>query len=85
MASFTTVCTATSVLPALRQRHKPSTRSAFGSQLKAALEHANRLTEMHGIHNTDTVNAWETVKELLKSHPYFSSLVVSDWSLDELA
>jgi hypothetical protein len=85
MASITTVGTATSALPTLRQRQKPSSRPAFGSRLKAALEHANRLTEMHGIHDTDTVIAWETVQELLKSHPYFSTLVVPDWSLEELA
>jgi hypothetical protein len=39
---------------------------------------------MHGAQNIDTVNAWKTVKDLLSSHPYFSPLVVPDWSLEAL-
>lgn len=85
MASITTVSTTASVFLTQRQRQQPSAQSVFGSRLRAALEHANRLTEMHGIHNTDTVVAWETVKELLNSHPFFSTLVIPDWNLDKLA
>lgn len=42
----------------------PSPESAFETQLKAALEHARRLTEMHGPQNIEVALAWETVEEL---------------------
>lgn len=80
MAYTTSACTTVSVLSTPRQ--KPSSQATFASQLKAALEHASRLTEMYGTNNIDTAIAWETVKELLESHPYFSLLVVPDWSLE---
>ncbi len=34
------------------------------TRLKAALEHARRMTEMYGSNSIDTVLAWETVEEL---------------------
>ena len=81
----TSACTIESLLSTPRQRQKPSSQPAFGPRLAAALEHANRLTEMHGAHNIDTVVAWDTVKALLQSHPYFSTLVVPNWNSKELA
>ncbi|EDX86839.1 hypothetical protein S7335_4546 [Synechococcus sp. PCC 7335] len=38
--------------------------STFENRLKAALEHARRLTEMHGYYSTEVAIAWETVEEL---------------------
>lgn len=84
MAHNNTVYTTASVLSTPRQRQKPFAQPAFSSRIQAALEHANRLTEMHGIHHIDTVVAWEAIKALLNSHPYFSALVVPDWRLEEL-
>lgn len=43
---------------------KPSSESTFETRLKAALEHARRLTEMHGPRSIDAAIAWETVEEL---------------------
>ena len=43
---------------------KPSSESAFETRLKAALEHARRLTDMHGPRSIDAAIAWETVEEL---------------------
>lgn len=43
---------------------KPSSESTFETRLKAALEHARRLTEMHGPKSIDAAIAWETVEEL---------------------
>ncbi|MBE9176388.1 Calvin cycle protein CP12 [Synechocystis salina LEGE 06155] len=49
------------------------------NRLKAALEHARRITEIYGLGSLDAVLAWETVEELqqvdkpqLKSTPYNS-------------
>ena len=42
----------------------PSSESAFETQLKAALEHARRLTEMHGTKSIEVALAWETVEEM---------------------
>lgn len=44
--------------------HTPSSEAAFETQLKAALEHARRLTEMQGPENIEVALAWETVEEL---------------------
>lgn len=84
MAYITPVGTTTSAFSMPRQRQQRSSQPVFSSRLKAALEHASRLSEMYGTRNIDTVIAWETVKELLRSHPYFSTLVVSGWNLEEL-
>ena len=43
---------------------KPSSESTFETRLKAALEHARRLSEMHGPSSIDAAIAWETVEEL---------------------
>lgn len=43
---------------------KPSSQSTFETRLKAALEHARRLTDMHGPRSIDAAIAWETVEEL---------------------
>ena len=43
---------------------KPSSEATFETRLKAALEHARRLTEMHGPRSIDAAIAWETVEEL---------------------
>ncbi|MFG6098467.1 hypothetical protein D0962_08055 [Leptolyngbyaceae cyanobacterium CCMR0082] len=42
----------------------PSSKSAFETQLQAALEHARRLTEMQGPESIEVALAWETVEEL---------------------
>ena len=42
----------------------PSPEAAFEIQLQAALEHARRLTEMHGSKSIEVALAWETVEEL---------------------
>lgn len=81
MAYTNTVCTAASVPSTLRQNL--SSQSVFGSRIKAALEHASRLTEMRGTKDIDAIIAWEAVRELLAKHPYFSTLMVSNWSLED--
>ena len=43
---------------------KPSSKATFETRLKAALEHARRLTEMHGPRSIDAAITWETVEEL---------------------
>lgn len=57
--------TASTTAPAISTPPQPpSSESAFDTQLKAALEHARRLTEMHGTQNIEVALAWETVEEL---------------------
>ena len=41
-----------------------SPESTSENRLKAAVEHARRLTQMHGCQNVDVAIAWETVEEL---------------------
>ncbi len=41
-----------------------SPQSTYENRLKAALEHARRLTQMHGYQNVDVAIAWEAVEEL---------------------
>ncbi|NJM97731.1 MAG: hypothetical protein HC800_11730 [Phormidesmis sp. RL_2_1] len=41
-----------------------SPESTANSRLKAALEHARRLTEMYGYQCVEVAIAWETVEEL---------------------
>ena len=44
---------------------QPQSPSATAeNRLKAALEHARRLTQMHGPQSVDVAIAWETVEEL---------------------
>jgi hypothetical protein len=83
MAHITSVGPTTSGFTTLRPSRRRSSVGTLGSQLKAALEHASRLTEMYGTDNPDTIVAWETVKVMLQSHPYFSTLVVSGWRVEE--
>lgn len=45
-------------------QQKPSAQATFETRLKAALEHARRLTAMHGPKSIDAAIAWETVEEL---------------------
>ncbi|MBE9064073.1 Calvin cycle protein CP12 [cf. Phormidesmis sp. LEGE 11477] len=56
-------------LPTFNPLAQPST-STFDNRLKAALEHARRLTHMYGYQSADVAIAWETVEELetAKSH-----------------
>ena len=54
---------------------KPAPQSTFATRLKAAFEHARRLTEMQGPRSMDAAIAWEAVEALLQSHPYFRTLV----------
>ena len=42
----------------------PSLESTFGNRLKAAIDHARRLTKMQGCQSIDVAIAWETVEEL---------------------
>ncbi|MGB3138290.1 MAG: CP12 domain-containing protein [Nodosilinea sp.] len=53
-AAFTATTTTTTV------ERKPSSES----QMRAALEHARRLTAMNGHHNREVAIAWEVVEEL---------------------
>ncbi|MGD1898644.1 MAG: CP12 domain-containing protein [Phormidesmis sp.] len=53
--------------------------AASENRLKAALEHARRLTEMYGSQRVEVAIAWETVEDLqtaqsrqLKRNPVFS-------------
>jgi hypothetical protein len=39
-------------------------KSSLDTAIKAALEHARRLTEMYGTDNIEVALAWETVEEL---------------------
>lgn len=39
-------------------------RPSLNTQLRAALEHARRLTAMNESHNSDIAIAWEVVEEL---------------------
>lgn len=43
---------------------KIAAQPSLDSQLKAALEHARRLTAMYGTANIEVAIAWETVEEL---------------------
>lgn len=58
MASTTTAPTALSSARPSRQT------STLETTFQAALEHARRLTAMHGISNIDVAIAWGTVEEL---------------------
>jgi hypothetical protein len=60
--SITTPKTTQPITPQSTARiaHKPS----LDSQLKAALEHARRLTAMYGTDKIEVAIAWETVEEL---------------------
>ena len=42
----------------------PSLKLTLENRLKAALEHARRLTKMQGYWSIDVAIAWETVEEL---------------------
>ena len=61
--AYTTIAAATT-LSLSTSLEKPSAESTFETRLKAALEHARRLTEMHGPRSIDAAIAWETVEEL---------------------
>jgi len=51
--------------PSLQQPVSPlASDSASTTRLKAALEHARRLTEMHGPCSLEAALAWETVEEM---------------------
>ncbi|MGB7087316.1 MAG: CP12 domain-containing protein [Phormidesmis sp.] len=41
-----------------------SPQSTAETRLKAALEHARRLTQMYGYQNVEVAIAWETVEEM---------------------
>lgn len=53
----------TTTLPAVEPQAL-SSESTYKNRLKAALEHAHRLTQMRGYQNVDVAIAWETVEEL---------------------
>ncbi len=44
--------------------------STAENRLKAALEHARRLTEMYGCQRIEVAIAWETVEELQTARSY---------------
>ena len=50
-----------STAPASQVYQKPQSETL----LKAALEHARRITDMYGTPNIEVAIAWETVEELL--------------------
>ena len=74
--TFTTTATTTPTTPTTQPQTLPTTRlstvepqtlspeSTYENRLKAALEHARRLTQMRGYQNVDVAIAWETVEEL---------------------
>ncbi|NEZ58575.1 Calvin cycle protein CP12 [Adonisia turfae] len=62
--SYTTIATTTAPLIPISLQQPSSDSSAFATRLKAALEHARRLTEMHGPRSIDAAIAWEAVEEL---------------------
>jgi hypothetical protein len=51
---------------------QPQPESTAKNRLKAALEHARRLTEMYGYQSVEVAIAWETVEELQKTRSYQS-------------
>ncbi|MDV3347821.1 Calvin cycle protein CP12 [Leptothoe sp. LEGE 181152] len=61
--AYTTIASST-VSPISTPSQKPLSKATFETRLKAALEHARRLTEMHGLRSIDAAIAWETVEEL---------------------
>ena len=61
--SYTTIAPVLAA-PISTRLQKPSSESTFETRLKAALEHARRLTDMHGPRSIDAAIAWETVEEL---------------------
>ncbi|MEL6247418.1 MAG: Calvin cycle protein CP12 [Cyanobacteria bacterium J06627_15] len=64
MSYTTTIAPVTAPLTTTPPLQKPSSESTFETRLKAALEHARRLTDMHGPKSLDAALAWETVEEL---------------------
>ena len=60
MNTTTAVFTTTTSIPSTTVEHNPS----LESQLRAALEHARRLTAMNGHYNREVAIAWEVVEEL---------------------
>ena len=61
---YTTIAPTTAPVISTSLQQPPADKSAFATRLKAALEHARRLTEMHGPRSIDAAIAWETVEEL---------------------
>ncbi len=61
MTTITTSVRTTSSSIELRP-HSPLSTSE--NRLKAALEHARRLTQMHSYQNVEVAIAWETVEEM---------------------
>lgn len=62
IAQQTTVPAKVTISAVELQSKSPS--STAENRFKAALEHARRLTQMHGYQSTDVAIAWETVEEL---------------------
>ncbi|MEO0539053.1 MAG: Calvin cycle protein CP12 [Cyanobacteria bacterium P01_A01_bin.123] len=60
--------------PAPTLARKPTFEKTFENVLQAALEHARRLTSMHGTSNINVAIAWETVEELQTAKANKSSL-----------
>ncbi|MGF1567886.1 MAG: CP12 domain-containing protein [Nodosilinea sp.] len=48
----------------------PETHGLLETHLRAALEHARRLTAMYGTGNLEVVMAWETYEELLTAQAH---------------
>jgi hypothetical protein len=60
--------TTTTVVPTLAPampQGVAAPESALDAELRAAREHARRLTMMHGIDARDVAVAWDTVEELM--------------------
>ncbi|EKV02763.1 CP12 domai nprotein [Leptolyngbya sp. PCC 7375] len=62
--SYSTIEPTPAPLISISLQKSSSNKSAFATRLKAALEHARRLTEMHGPRSIDAAIAWEAVEEL---------------------
>ncbi|MEL6604012.1 MAG: CP12 domain-containing protein [Cyanobacteria bacterium J06614_10] len=65
---MTTTTTPETAMPAALEPSAIPVESTYGNRLSAALEHARRLTQMHGYQNVDVALAWETVEELQAAH-----------------
>lgn len=63
ISPVTTAATSATTISAIEQPSL-SQESTYENRLKAALEHARRLTQMHGYQSVDVALAWETVEEL---------------------
>ena len=80
---MTTITTASANSVSTIEQKSPRTKPAHENRLSAALEHARRLTQMHGYQNVDVAIAWETVEELRSGRSHQSVYSTSCQSMFE--